>query len=82
MCIIVLDSGGEETAEGKRETQTGLHPAGVSTGGVEMEERVSLHVNTITSNLLFSRHHVCLTKSSSVFLCVCFTGKETRSTTS
>lgn len=46
--FYVLDSGGEEPAEGRREAQTGLHQARVSTGGVEMEEQVSLHIHTIT----------------------------------
>lgn len=56
--LVCVDSGGEETAEGRREGQTGLDQARVSTGGVEMEERVSLHVNIITSHLLFGLHDV------------------------
>lgn len=68
VCFIALDSGGEETAKGSREAQTGLHQGRVSTGGVEMEERVSLHI--VTSLLAFSRHNVCLVELSSFCYCV------------
>lgn len=40
----VSDGGGEETAAGRREAQTGLHQEAVPTRGVEMEERVSVKI--------------------------------------
>lgn len=67
--LCVLDSGREETAEGRREAQTGLHQAWVSAGGVEMEEWVSLTF-IITFQPLFGLHDVCHIELSA-FIPVC-----------